>query len=72
MSAHDPIQNSERPSLAPGLLVLAANRRKLEIVLNEIPVNQFADTIREHLVTRFGAGRADAIINDMARGLLFK
>lgn len=65
MTAHDPILNSERPSIASGLLVQAATRRRIEFALMDIPLEDFAATIRAHLDRRFGSARADMIIRDM-------
>lgn len=69
----DEVQHSETPGgVLPGLLVKAATRRQVSAALKAIPLEEFADEIRTHLIDRAGISRADAIINDMARGLVFK
>lgn len=60
----DPIQHSETPSVAAYALAQAAKRRDLDMVLGSVPRAELSDTIRAHLIRRFGAGQADIIIRD--------
>lgn len=69
----DEIQHSEMPvGVLPGMLVKAATKRQVSAALRAIPLDEFAEEIRAHLVDRAGYARADQIITDMARGMLFK
>lgn len=71
MSNLDEILDGERPTVAAGFLVQAANRRQVEFALKSLSRDQIVDVIRDHLTARFGAGLAAKIIDEMAAGLVF-